>query len=273
MNRRERWDIGNAMIGSGILILVVSAGSGCGSKKAVDPLESTKTFQATPLPEAPALPDAKPTGEAIDGAKEGTTAAQSNVRIARTAVEAGNAPAAVQPLKQGDEQLTGVLGRLVDAQDLNAAQAVQMQALKAYYDMALAQREKDFLALKAECTKNEASRDKSIGSLKAEVAKLKDEAVQGTKELLSWIGGLLILAGIGSVVAMFMLGFRAGLRVGVVCGAMGSVCIAVASVLTQIVFWTKIGLGVGLLGTVGYGLWTLYRHVPPAKDAMNKDVA
>lgn len=238
-----------------IIALALVLCTGCGRPKTIDAANGeVSKFRTTALPVPPPPPDVDPIKVEIAGA-------QKNVQSVLNAARASDAPIAAQAvpaLTEADARLTSAtvladdLGKLIaESERIHTSIAKITQS--------------DLNRLADACKTDGASASKQIEALERENQKLRDEELNSAKRRLYGLGIILLLAGAGGVVSMFMLGFTPGILIAKMAVPLGAICLALASMLTKIIWWTELGLVIALVITLAIGAWKLFWHEPPKK--------
>jgi hypothetical protein len=155
-------------------------------------------------------------------------------------------------LKEKQQAITaGEQGRLGDRQKLQTENAALRAAAVQYKE----QSETRFRQ------QAEASAAK-ISELEEANKELQDEVNRRARTWLMFIGiGFLVAAGCGFA-ARFYFGFGLGTFIGTVGAVVGPVCLTLAAYLQTIELIVLIGLSVGAVGLLGWGIWRAVKHVP-----------
>lgn len=232
-------------------ILCICLLLGCKSRKPAAPSNTIGTVQETPLLEKPPTPTVEPIQQPIIAADKKTDQAISLTK---------NVPQAapLQPI------LAGVKADHAAALAATEATKKQIEAVDAVVEKNDQIQDANLAKVREAATKDAQANQKVIEDLNAENEKLRNEELNAAKHRLMLIGVLLLLAGVGSAVAMFTIGFPAGLKVAAVCAPMGSVCIVLAINLSKIVFWTEWGLFGGAVLALIYLAWHFFHRDPAA---------
>lgn len=225
--------------------------SGCKSRKPAAPSNTIGTVAETPLLEKPPTPTVEPIQQHIKAAD-----AKTDEAIALTK----NVPAAapLQPI------LAVVKTEHAAAQAETEVTKKQIAAVENVVVKNDQIQDANLTRVKEAADKDAEANQKAIAERDEKIAKLENEELNAAKHRLMLIGVLLLLAGVGSAVAMFTIGFPAGLKVAAICAPMGSVCIVLAINLSKIVFWTEWALFGGAVLAVAYLAWHFFHRDPMA---------
>ena len=238
-----------------ILALALVLCTGCGRPKTQSASDgAVSKFRTTALPVPPPAPDVEPIKVEIGGA-------QRNVQSVLNAARASDAPIAAQAvpaLTEADARLTTATALAEDLSRL-IAESERIHASIAKITQG------DLSRLADACKTDGASASKQIEVLERENQKLRDEELNSAKRRLYGLGIILLLAGAGGVVSMFMLGFTPGILIAKIAVPLGAICLALASLLQKIIWWTELSLGIGAAITLAICVWHLFWHEPPKK--------
>lgn len=252
-----------------VLALVMIALCGCHKKKPADDTPRTKVedYQPAEIVDLPA-PDVKPVSDSVDAAKKDVSDSQSDVQQVLNAARASDQPLvqrAVPPLTDADTKLTSANGNLDQAKARIATLELQIKEkedsitkAKQNYDGLKAAAEKDRKAHTAAL----GDKDKEIAKRDKRIADLENEAMRNARNRLFWMGTLLMLGGIGSFAAVFLLGFAAGWRLGPILAGAGAAMMALSELLPTIVYYAEVVFIVGTIGLVLWLLWEAFLHHP-----------
>lgn len=258
-----------------VVLLFLLAAIGCGRKKADAP-SAVSTFQTTALPVPPPIPTLVPVSNDVEGAKTDVESAQKNVQAVLSVARASDAPVAQQavpPLSNADTQLTSAGTKLDSAIGRIGTLESAIKASEQARESNDKARLNDIKRLEQACKLDNATSEKRINTLTKENQDLKDEDLQYAKNRLRFIGVALLLLGIGGFVSIFALSFPGGKYIGMIAFPMGVCCLAIAQMLTTIVWYAEVGMVAAALIALAVGAYHLFHHDPKPKGDADEKVS
>ncbi len=219
---------------------------------------------AEPVPESPKLPDIQPLQRNVVSATTHTTNTQTQIKTAKTAVDAGNAPAAVLPLNSASDEvlkslsdLLAVTNQLGQLQKQNESDHKEWESIKKTD-------QDNYDALKTAADKDAKTNADSIAGLESDIKTLKDSTLNKVKLCLGIAAFALFMGMAAAIAAGLFAGFRQAVWVAPGLGLMAAICITVAVMLTEIIWWTIALVLTGIVISVAFAIWHAFHHVPVA---------
>jgi hypothetical protein len=248
------------------LILILLPFLVCCTKKPSEPVTNNSKDFKTEAIVLPPDPDPEPIVKNNNLVKEDIKVAKQNVDGVLDKAKKSDVPIAKEVIPPLTTASNSLANGQVHAEAVNSEVErlkMELEITKTANAKAIETRSGEIEKIRGAALKDTESRDKAIAERDKKIADLENEDLQWAKIRLGGIGLGFLLLGAGSIVAMIMLGFAPGKLIAMCAFPMGLICIALAALLTKLIFWTEVGLGICLVFGIIYAVWHTFWYHPP----------